>query len=110
MVGCPHAFPATGAICGWTHAIIFDSMPCRQNTEGMRGDNRMTSNRDNRKPAAMKTLHAKRFTLGVVAGFFLLLTALRGAIPAPLPPPTAGPAESPAPAKSGPQEPPAASA
>jgi hypothetical protein len=70
----------------------------------------MTSNRDNRKPAAMKTLHAKRLTLGAVAVFFLSLTAPHGAIPAPTPAPTAVPTESPAPVRSGPQQQPAASA
>ena len=70
----------------------------------------MTSNRDNRKPAAMKALHAKRLTLGAVAAFFFLLTALYGAIPAPTPTPTAAPAESPASVKPGPPQPPAASA
>jgi hypothetical protein len=53
----------------------------------------------------MKTSHLKRFILGAVAVFFLSLTALHGATPTP----TAPPAESPAPVKSGPQQQPVAS-
>jgi len=105
-VAGPTAFTGRSAISGSTRVVIFDSLPCRQNRRDGNGDNRTTSNRGNRKSAAMKTSYLKRFTLGAAPFLFLSLTALHSATPTP----SVAPDASPASVTSGPQQQPAQSA
>src|ERR1700682_3137860 len=71
---CRKAFTGRFGISGSTHVVILDSLPYRQNRRCGEGDNRTIANRFSRKPAAMKTSHVKKLTLGAVPVFFLSLT------------------------------------